>query len=277
MTPMPSGTLSSGSLKYINFRISLQLSQINVLRCFYQLDRPVWIVLRRQRLGVVKGLNLFLQDINIKHKNNDYSEIWLIFIDLCLECLEVFSFKCDKRACLTKSRWFILLHLNSFNLHLDLDVDVAGNLGTQGFKCFLNFFSPFLYLRNPSIGNLSDEFNLLFNLFLQHFAGLQLLGPFGPHHKLIYLILLLPDVFQFLNCSFPELSESLHSTQFLLRLMHLMLYLWDISFYLLIGLGFDLKPDILDLLHCWRGISGRGAISRLVMVGNMQFREMRGT
>jgi hypothetical protein len=74
----------------------LQLSQINVLRCFYQLDRPVWIVSRRQRHGVIKGLNQFLQDIKISHKNNNYSEIWLVFIDFCLECFEVFSFKCDK-------------------------------------------------------------------------------------------------------------------------------------------------------------------------------------
>jgi hypothetical protein len=170
-----------------------------------------------------------------------------------------------------------LLHLNSFNLHLDLDVNVAGNLGTQCFKRFLNFFSPLLYLRYPTIGNLSDKLNLLFNLFLQHFAGLQLLGPLCPHHKLIYLILLLPDVFQFLNRSVPELSESLHSTQLLLSLVHLVLHLRDIGFYLLIGLGFDLKPDILDLLHGWRGISGRGAIFRLGMVGNIQFREMGGT
>jgi hypothetical protein len=117
------------------------------------------------------------------------------------------------------------MHLDSFNLYLDLDVNVAGNLGTQCLKCFLNFFSPLLYLCNSSIGNLSDELNLLFNLFLQHFAGLQLLGPLRPDHKLIYLILLLPDVFQFLNRSVPELSESLHSTQLLLRLMHLVLHL----------------------------------------------------
>jgi hypothetical protein len=46
----------------------LQLSQINVLRCFYQLDWPVWIVSRRQRHGVIKGLDQFLQDIKMRYK-----------------------------------------------------------------------------------------------------------------------------------------------------------------------------------------------------------------
>jgi len=83
------------------------------------------------------------QSVSKKYQEqyNNYSEIWLIFIDLCFECFEVFSLHCDRRACLAKSR---LLDLHSFHLYLYLDVDVTRNLGTQGFKCFLNFLSPFL-------------------------------------------------------------------------------------------------------------------------------------
>lgn len=169
-----------------------------------------------------------------------------------------------------------LLYLHAFNLNLDLNVNVSANLRTQRFKRFLYFVSPFLYLCVPVASNLADFFNLLLNLFLECFPGLHLFGSFGPHHESIYLVLLLPDVLEFLKRYVSELREALDSTELLLGLVHLVLHLRDIGFYLLVRLCLDLKPNFLDLLLGWRRVSdGRGCWEGSIW--NIKFGEVSGT
>jgi len=169
-----------------------------------------------------------------------------------------------------------LLYLHTLDLNLDLNVNVSANLRAQRFKRFLYFVSPFLYLCVPVASNLADFLNLLLNLFLECFPGLHLFGSFGPHHESIYLVLLLPNVLEFLKRYVSELREPLDSTELLLRLVHLVLHLRDVSLYLLVRLCLDLKPDFLDLLLGWRWVSdGRGC--REGSIWNIQFGEVGGT